>query len=134
MFPVGRISAGDGKVHLRDGQTQDIRIEERPHLASALVQLGQRRYLDGSNGLVSRVFADLGGLPPRLIQAGSHEILLDDAIGLAARAAADDVPVTFEITPGVPHLFQGFASILGEGDVALTRVAKFLRYHLTGAW
>ena len=57
--------------------------------------------------LVSPIFADLTGLPPLLIQAGSHEILLDDATRLAARAAAADVAVTLEVTPGVPHVFQG---------------------------
>ncbi len=74
--------------------------------------------------------ADLTGLPPLLIQVGTHEILLDDATRLAARAAADDVPVTLEVTPGVPHLFQAFAAILDEGEAALQRVEAFLRTHL----
>ena len=65
--------------------------------------------------LVSPIFADLTGLPPLLIQAGSHEILLDDASGLAARAAAADVAVRLEVTPGVPHVFQGFAAMLDDG-------------------
>ena len=34
---------------------------------------------DPAGELVSPIFADLTGLPPLLIQAGSHEILLDDA-------------------------------------------------------
>jgi acetyl esterase/lipase len=70
------------------------------------------------------VFADLQGLPPLLIQAGSNELLLDDAVRLAGRAAADDTPVTLEVTPGVPHLFQAFAAILEEGDAALNRVTS----------
>jgi acetyl esterase/lipase len=49
---------------------------------------------DPADGRISPLFADLAGLPPLLIQAGSHEILLDDATRLAARAAAADVPVT----------------------------------------
>jgi monoterpene epsilon-lactone hydrolase len=80
-----------------------------------------------SDELVSPIFADLGGLPPLLIQAGSHEVLLDDAIRLAARAAADDVAVALEITPEVPHVFQGFAAMLEEGDAALDRAGEFLR-------
>jgi acetyl esterase/lipase len=82
--------------------------------------------------LVSPIFADLTGLPPLLIQAGSHEILLDDATRLAARAAAADVAVTLEVTPGVPHVFQGFAAMLDEGDTALTSAGEFLRDHLAG--
>ena len=80
--------------------------------------------------LVSPIFADLTGLPPLLIQAGSHEILLDDATRLAAHAAAADVAVRLEVTPGVPHVFQGFAAMLEEGDAALTRAGEFLRAHL----
>jgi monoterpene epsilon-lactone hydrolase len=82
--------------------------------------------------LVSPVFADLTGLPPLLIQAGSHEILLDDASGLAARAPAADVAVRLEVTPGVPHAFQGFAAMLDEGDAALTSAGEFLRAHRAG--
>jgi epsilon-lactone hydrolase len=87
---------------------------------------------DRTAQLVSPIFADLTGLPPLLIQAGSHEILLDDATRLAAHAAAADVAVTLEITPGVPHVFQGFAAILDEGDAALTSAGEFLRAHLAG--
>jgi acetyl esterase/lipase len=82
--------------------------------------------------LVSPIFADLTGLPPLLIQAGSHEILLDDATRLAARAAAADVAVRLEVTPGVPHVFQAFAAMLDEGDTALTSAGEFLRDHLAG--
>src|SRR5207245_11347159 len=77
-----------------------------------LTQEGLRRYAadyvaaaDAADGRISPVFADLTGLPPLLIQVGSHEILLDDATRLAARAAAADVAVTLEVTPGVPHVF-----------------------------
>jgi acetyl esterase/lipase len=93
-------------------------------------------YLAGSDPageLVSPIFADLAGLPPLLIQAGSHEILLDDATRLAARAASADVAVSLEVTPGVPHVFQGFAGMLDDADRALTRAGEFLRTHLAGS-
>ena len=85
---------------------------------------------DRSAALASPIFADLTGLPPLLLQAGSHEILLDDATRLAARAAAADVAVRLEVTPDVPHVFQGFAAMLDEGDTALTSASEFLRAHL----
>ena len=93
--------------------------------AADYVAAGDRR-----SELVSPIFADLTGLPPLLIQAGSHEILLGDATRLAARAAAADVAVRLEVTPGVPHVFQGFAAMLDEGDAALTKAGEFLRAHL----
>jgi acetyl esterase/lipase len=48
---------------------------------------------DPSNPFISPVFGDLRGLPPMLIQVGSHELLLSDALRLATRAAQDDVAV-----------------------------------------
>ena len=85
---------------------------------------------DARNPQISPIFGDLHGLPPLLIQAGSHEILLSDALHLADRAARDDVSVALEITPGVPHVFQGFAAMLDEGDAALARAATFLEAQL----
>jgi epsilon-lactone hydrolase len=85
---------------------------------------------DPADPAISPIFANLRGLPPVLIQAGSYEILLDDSVRLAARAAAVDVPVTLEVTTGVPHVFQAFAAILDEGDAALDDVTRSLHTHL----
>jgi epsilon-lactone hydrolase len=82
---------------------------------------------DASDPHISPIFADLSGLPPLLIQVGSHEILLSDAVRLAERAALSDVAVTLDVTPGVPHVFQGFAVLLDEAGAALDRAANFLK-------
>lgn len=105
-----------------------------PNITIDAVRNRARDYLgatDPADPLVSPIYADLSGLPPLLIQAGSHEVLLDDATRLATKAAADNVAVTLDITPGVPHVFQAFAGILDEGDAALTRAATFIRSHIS---
>jgi epsilon-lactone hydrolase len=111
-------------------------ITEKAAVDPCFTPEGVRRWAslyiaDGNaqDSLISPLFADLTGLPPLLIQVGSHEILLDDAARLATRAAAADVAVTLDVTPGVPHVFQAFAAVLEEGDAALTRVASFLNAH-----
>jgi monoterpene epsilon-lactone hydrolase len=86
---------------------------------------------DPALGLISPIFADLSGLPPLLIQAGSHEVLLDDAVRLAGQAAAADVEVTLDVTPGVPHVFQAYSPILDEAAAALDRAGRFLSARLT---
>jgi epsilon-lactone hydrolase len=40
--------------------------------------------------------------------------------------------VRLEVAPGVPHVFQGFAAMLDEGDAALTSAGEFVRAHLAG--
>jgi epsilon-lactone hydrolase len=108
-------------------------LTEKQALDPVLTPVGLRvrvpDYLAGAdpaNPLVSPIFGDLRGLPPLLIQVGSHEILLSDALRLAERAARSDVPVTLEVTPGVPHVFQGFAGLLDEAGAALERASDFL--------
>jgi epsilon-lactone hydrolase len=88
---------------------------------------------DPALGLISPIFADLTGLPPLIIQAGTHEVLLDDAIRLARQAATADVEVTLDIVPRVPHVFQTFHAILDEGAAALDRAGQFLSAHLATA-
>ncbi len=85
---------------------------------------------DAALGLISPVFADLSGLPPLIIQAGTHEVLLDDALRLARQAAMADVEVTLDITPGVPHVFQAYHAILDEAAAALDRAGRFLSAQL----
>jgi acetyl esterase/lipase len=85
---------------------------------------------DAADPLISPIFGDLRGLPPLLIQVGSHEVLLSDALRLAGRAAMSDVPVTLDVTPGVPHVFQAYAGLLDEAGAALDRAAAFLQAQL----
>jgi acetyl esterase/lipase len=100
-----------------------------PALTAAGLKIRAADYLAGADArspLASPLLADLTGLPPLLVQVGGNEILLDDAVGLAARAADDGVAVTLEVYPGVPHVFQGFAAILEDGARALDRAAEFI--------
>jgi epsilon-lactone hydrolase len=85
---------------------------------------------DPADGRLSPIFADLRGLPPLLIQAGTYEILLDDATRLATRAAADEVDVTLEITAGATHVFQTYWTEIDEGRDALINAGAFIRGQL----
>jgi epsilon-lactone hydrolase len=118
------------------GVTMETKREADPLLSPEALQARVVDYTSGQDaslGLISPIFADLSGLPPLIIQAGSHEVLLDDAIRLAQRAAAADVEVTLDITPGVPHVFQAYYPILDEAAAALDRAGQFLSAHLASA-
>ena len=118
------------------GNSITAKADVDPIITAEAVRVRARDYLgsaDASDPAVSPVYASLAGLPPLLIQAGSHEVLLDDATRLAARAAHDDVAVTLDVVPGVPHVFQAYAALLDEGDAALTRAGVFLREHTSSA-
>jgi acetyl esterase/lipase len=115
------------------GATMQTRREVDPLLSPDALRARVSDYTEGQDatlGLISPIFADLFGLPPLIIQAGTHEVLLDDAIRLARQAATADVQVTLDITPGVPHVFQAFHAMLDEGVAALDRAGQFLSAYL----
>jgi monoterpene epsilon-lactone hydrolase len=118
------------------GETLTARQELDPVLTPDGLRVRVPDYVGGAAAAdphISPIFGDLSGLPPLLIQAGSHEILLSDALRLAARAALSDVPVILEVTPGVPHVFQGFAGFLDEARAALDRASDFVMAPLAQA-
>jgi epsilon-lactone hydrolase len=118
------------------GTTMDTKREADPLLSRENLQSRVSDYMSGQDpaaGLISPVFADLSGLPPLIIQAGTHEVLLDDALRLARQAATADVQVTLDITPRVPQVFQAYYPILDEAAAALDRAGQLLSAHLTGA-
>jgi acetyl esterase/lipase len=73
---------------------------------------------------------DLTGLPPLLIQVGDAEVLLDDAVRLAAAAEAAGVDTTLEVWPEMVHVFQASAGYVPEADQAVARIAEFSRGRL----
>jgi len=118
------------------GATIETRRDVDPLLSRELLEARVADYTSGQDaalGLISPIFADLSGLPPLIIQGGTHEVLLDDALRLAREAATVDVQVMLDITPGVPHVFQAYHAFLDEATAALDRAGQFLSASLDGA-
>jgi epsilon-lactone hydrolase len=90
---------------------------ERPYLLDLAAS-----YLNGADPrtpLASPLYADLRGLPPMLIQVGSAETLLDDAVRLAGVAGAADVRVRLEVWPDMIHAWPLFYHQVTAGRRAL---------------
>jgi epsilon-lactone hydrolase len=118
------------------GTTLETKRKADPLLSPEALQARVADYTAGQDAalpLISPIFADLSGLPPLIIQAGTHEVLLDDALRLARRAATADVAVTLDVTPGVPHVFQAYHQLLDEAAAALDRAGQFLSARLAVA-
>ncbi|HUI27356.1 MAG TPA: alpha/beta hydrolase [Candidatus Kryptonia bacterium] len=84
---------------------------------------------DPRTPLAAPLYANLGGLPPLLIQVGTAETLLDDATRLAERARKAGVTVTLEPWEDMIHVWQAFAPLLPEGQQAIERIGEFVRQH-----
>jgi acetyl esterase/lipase len=81
---------------------------------------------------ISPLFADLSGLPPLLIQAGTEDVLISDADRLAVAADAAGVHTEYRRFPGLWHDFQQFAGVLAEADEAVTYLGRHVRGSFVG--
>jgi cation diffusion facilitator CzcD-associated flavoprotein CzcO/acetyl esterase/lipase len=77
--------------------------------------------------------ADLSGLPPLFVQVGEDEILLDDSVRLAERAAACGVRCRLEIHQSRWHVYHLSAFYLQSARAALRRLAGFARISVDAA-
>lgn len=112
-----------------EGQSFTTKAAEDPSLTPEGLRASARHYLGGADardGLASPIHADLSGLPPMLIQVGSSEILLDDAVRLAGAAGAAGTPVKLEVWPDMIHVWQSFSFMLPEGAKAIGDAAAFI--------
>lgn len=76
---------------------------------------------------VSPLFGNFAGFPPMLIQVGSAETLIDDAVRLARVAGEADVRVTLEIWPHMIHAWQLWNAHVPSGRDALRSAGAFMR-------
>ncbi|MFI5713838.1 alpha/beta hydrolase fold domain-containing protein [Kribbella sp. NPDC051620] len=115
------------------GGSVDSRGDFDPLFSRAQMAESAEWYVGGQDPLdelASPLFAELTGLAPLLIQVGSAEVLLDDSLRLAVRAAEAEVDVSLDVIAGAPHVFQYFTGFLPEADEALERAAAFVRRRL----
>ena len=78
---------------------------------------------------ISPLFADLKGLPPLLIQVGTHEILLSDATRLVKKAHQANLNITFTAFEAMPHVHQLAYHFVPEAKVAVQEIARYIRSH-----
>lgn len=98
-----------------------------------LMELAQA-YLNGvepRTALASPLYANLKGVAPLLIQVGSAETLLDDAVRLANIAGAADVAVTLEVWPDMIHAWPLFHQQVAAGRHAIARAGAFIRSRMS---
>lgn len=86
---------------------------------------------DQKHPYVSPVYGDYAkGFPPTLIQAGTKEIFLSNAVRQYRVLDTADVPVKLDLYEGMWHIFQVFTYDIPEAKLARKKVAAFLRKEL----
>ncbi|MGO9932999.1 MAG: alpha/beta hydrolase [Steroidobacteraceae bacterium] len=82
---------------------------------------------DARDPRASPLYGDFKGLPPMLLFASQHEILRDDTLRLAERAAAAGVKVQLVVRDRLPHVWPVFVNLLPEAREAFATVTAFAR-------
>ncbi|MGF6296050.1 alpha/beta hydrolase [Paraburkholderia youngii] len=101
-----------------------------PMFCGASIERAAKVYLGDASPThpyASPVYADLHGLPPLFLQAGSTEVLLDDTRRVADNAHAAGVDCECEVWKNLPHVWPMFAPFMPEANRALDRAAAFVR-------
>jgi monoterpene epsilon-lactone hydrolase len=82
---------------------------------------------------ISPLYADLSGLPPVLVHVGECEVLRDDAVVFARRAADAGTPVELYIGPNMVHVWHLFTDVAPESTRDFAAVAAWItERHETG--
>lgn len=97
-----------------------------PSLSEKALRTHAKAYADGqqTNPLVSPIFGDLGGMPPSLLLAGGNELLLDDAVTLAACLTGSGCRCELDVEEGLWHVYVLFG--IPEARAAMEKIASFL--------
>lgn len=101
-----------------------------PMFSGAAIARAAKLYLGetpGTHPHASPVYADLRGLPPLFIMAGSTEVLLDDSQRVADNARAAGVDCELEVWKKMPHVWPLFSPFIPEANRALDNAAAFVR-------
>jgi len=109
------------------------RAEADPVFTRAVLQEIADTYLGGedpTNPMASPLLGALEGLPPIRIDIGDDEVLLDDAVRYATRAAAAGVPASVHVWKGMPHVFQTGIGRFIAAEKSMNAIGAFLREHL----
>jgi acetyl esterase/lipase len=116
------------------GESMNSKSEVDPLIQKPYLKDLAAAYLnraDPRSALAAPIYANLKGLAPLLIQVGSAETLLDDAIRLANVAGTADVAVTLEIWSDMIHAWPLFHQQLTAGRQAIARAGTFIRSRMS---
>ena len=115
------------------GEAMRSNAEADPMLVAEDVPRFAEFYLAGADArqpYASPLYGDPRGLPPTLIQAGSDEILRDDAVRMAERMRAAGCEVELQVWPKMVHAWQLLAPVLPEAREAIEEIARFFAARL----
>jgi acetyl esterase/lipase len=135
-LPAALVSLSGGFDITVSGPTHRTKAHSDALLGADDVRFSADSYTDGGridprDPLVSPLFADVRGLPPTLLVAGTQDVLASDSVRMADRLRDGGVPVWLDMFPGMPHDFPLIAEEIMEADLALRHISTFVARHVS---
>jgi epsilon-lactone hydrolase len=121
--PWTDLTASGASIRTHDGRDPMFRSTDIARFA-AIYLAGTA----GTNPYASPVFADLGGLPPVLLQVAAEELLLDDSRRVHEAIQKAGGVSRLDVFPGMFHVWQMLDGLVPEARVALERAAAFIQH------
>ena len=130
--PAGAVPISPWADMSATGGTMQTRAAVDKCVSEAGIKQIAQLFLGGqaADAYASPLGADLKRIAPLYIQVGDEEVLLDDSIRIAHRALDAGVEVKLEIYPEMQHIFQICAGNLPQADLAISRMAAWLKPRL----
>lgn len=132
--PAALVTLSGGFDLTLSGETHRTKAGADALLGSADVRFSVDSYTAGADPrdpLVSPLFADVRGLPPTLLVAGTQEVLASDSVRMADHLRNGGVPVRLAMWPGMPHDFPVLLEEIAETRLALRQITAFVAGHVS---
>jgi acetyl esterase/lipase len=120
------LAGTSASIRVNNGRCAMFRPENIAEFAPAY--LGDASPLDS---YASPIFADLGGLPPLLLQVSSTELLLDDTRRVHDKIREATGGSRLEVYDDLPHCWQMLDGFVPEARVALQQAGAFICAHVS---
>lgn len=117
---------GTSRVSRVTNFKKDLILGEGTPFSGPVVEAAYAGKLPVDDPRLSPVNADLRGLPPMLIQAGSYEVFLSEIEDLARKAGEAGVLTTLTVYPGMSHDFALCLPELQESIDSLKEIRDFV--------
>jgi epsilon-lactone hydrolase len=118
------------------GASLDENSDRCAMFAGETIRRAARFYVgnnDPRSPYLSPLYGGFAGFPPLLMHASHDEVLRDDTIRVAERAAASGVTVELALWANVPHVWQFFPAVLPEARESLEATRQFIARSLAAA-
>jgi epsilon-lactone hydrolase len=112
------------------GESLDTNTDTCAMFSGDAIRRAAATYLNGAeatDALASPLYANHDGFPPLLIYVSDNEVLRDDGLRLADKAAAAGVATDLRVWRGQPHVWPLFVPLLPEAKQVLREIAAFCK-------